>query len=150
MKWFPDVSSEDGARDALKSGSFGALFAAGLTAIGLAGFLYGMKIATPIYGQGETLEASSSQAENIAVAIGIGLEMVLFLVCAWRFRQGKGRYLGCIALLAIAFEVVNKLMTGMPNVGFLLMFAAVMAGLFNGVRGAWALPRIRASDGEQA
>jgi hypothetical protein len=140
-RWWPAVSTQEGARAALKAGSYGAMFSALLTAIGFALFLYGVSMATPIYGKNEKLVSTSSQLENISSGTGIAIEAMFLLYCAWRFRNGKGRYIGILAVIVMSLEMLNKLLMGMPNLGSFLMFSVILVALVNGVRGAWALPK---------
>lgn len=150
-KWYPTVSTEEGAREALKAGMIGALFATGTAAIGLAVFLYGIQMPAPLFGEGETSGLTTSTIENVGSTIGIVVELLIFLFCAWRFKIGKGRYIGIVAAAFMAIEIANKVLIGKPNAGFLLMFAAIMLGLINGIRGAWAIPKLlRQSSGSEA
>lgn len=127
-KWFPEVYDHEGADAALRGGVYGALGFAAMLIIGMAMLQFAGTLPAP----GEPIQRSG------AALIGIGVELALVLVCAWRFKNGKGLIWGLAIVALFALEIIGKLMAGVFGVVWLLFYAAIGAGLINGVRGAWA------------
>lgn len=128
--WFKDVTEYDGAVSATKNGMFAALGFAAMTAIGL-GFV---AVAGGLPGQ-----TSTNGAARYAAMAGILIEMAVILFAAWRFRLGKGLIIGIIILALFTFEVVVKLLNGTAGLVWFVAYFAILLGLVNGIRGAWAL-----------
>jgi hypothetical protein len=132
-KYFPDVSTTEGAQGAAKAGVFGALaFSAtillGLVFVVAAGGLPGMNKTTP----------DSLPSE----VVGIMMELVVVLVAAWRFHQQKGLIIGSIILLMFVGESIFKIVSKSTNIGWIIFYIAVATALVNGVRGAWAFRQL--------
>ena len=131
-KWFPEVDDHDGADAALKGGFIGALGFAAMLVIGMAVLQFAGALPAP----GQPIQNSTG------ALVGIAIELALVLVAAWRFKIGKGLVWGPAILLLFALELVSKLLAGGFGVAWILFYAAIGAGLINGVRGAWAKRRL--------
>jgi hypothetical protein len=68
----------------------------------------------------------------------MAVEMAVILIAAWRFKIGKGLVWGAVTLLFFVIELITKLTSGLGHFGWIFFYAAVGAGLINGMRGAWA------------
>ena len=126
--WFKDVSDYDGARGATKNGMIAALGFAAMLALGA--FVLAM---------GALPGQEADPAARYAGVAVIGVEVVVALLAAWRFRSGKGAILGAILLLLFVGEIAFKLTQGFAGIVWYLVYLAVFLGLVNGIRGAWAL-----------
>ena len=127
-RWFPQVDDHEGADAALKGGYVAALFFAGSIGLGIAWLVFSG--ATP---------GSRTPVNSLAGAlIGIAVELAVVLIAAWRFKTGKGLVWGTVALVLFVLEIVTKFENGSAGVFWWFFYAAVAAGLVNGVRGAWA------------
>jgi uncharacterized membrane protein YjfL (UPF0719 family) len=126
-KWFPDVDDQEGVNEALKLGYFGAIAFAVMIGLGMVFLLFAGHLPGEIDGD--------SKAAGI---VGIGIEMVVALIAAWRFKNGKGLVWGSVVLLMFVVEIALKIGNGSTNVGWFIAYAAIAMALVNGIRGAWA------------
>jgi hypothetical protein len=132
--WFKDVETYEGARSAARSGMFASLAFAAMVGIGLAVLLSG---------NGAMIGLEPQDLDPVARYVTIGFvlaELGVALLAAYRFRLGKGLIPGSATLLIFLLEIVMKLLSG-PFLGILsyIIYLAVLLGLANGLRGAWAL-----------
>lgn len=130
LKFWHDVTVIEGAQAALDGGRFSALFAAALAALGILAVLAGAGMKGV---DGKVLD------QDIPTILGIAVEAVFFVWCAWRFHAGKGSFAGPVACALFGFEAMFKIISGQGNFGYALMWVAVLVGLLNGTRGAWAV-----------
>ena len=130
-KWFPDVSTQEGIQSALKNGTYGALGHAASLGIG---FIF--TVVT------RHLPAANEPAMDgaglVGALVGIGFEIVLALVAAWRFNNGKGLIWGSVTILVFLLEMFGKFSAGTTSVGWIFFWIGIGTGLLNGIRGAWA------------
>lgn len=126
-KWFPDVSDAEGINEARKVGLFGTLAFAAMIVIGVAVLLITNR--TPV------MDQSASPAGALVV---MGAELAFVLFVAWRFKEGKGAYVGPLLVILYLVEIVAKVASGTTNIGWMIAYAAIFVGLINGVRSAWA------------
>lgn len=128
-KWFPDVSNYAGAKKALNGGVYACLVFAAMNVLGI--------VLTIFTGK---LPSSGEAVTQLGGAIfGILVEMSLALAAAWRFKKEKGLVWGSLVLVLFALEIFMKFTSGTTNVGWVIFYAAIFAGLVNGLRGAWAV-----------
>ena len=133
MKWIMGVDSLDDAKKATKSGMYGALAFAALSVLGVAFSVW----------SGLDTNGGSIGDEKVGYLVGASFEVLLALFAAFRFYRGKGWLIGAIVTVLFVAEVAAKLLGGVrPNIGFLVMDAAIIAMLWNGIRGAWATKRL--------
>jgi chromate transport protein ChrA len=130
MIWFPDVSTEQGARRGIEGAAFAALALAAPSAY-LLGFL---ALRGSVPGVGDEFPARFT-----ALA---ALELVFCLLCAWRFSQGRGQVIGCAAMLVSLFNMVVLMQAGFPKVIALFYAGWIIVSMVNGIRGSVALARI--------
>lgn len=121
----------ESTRKALNAGVFSALVFAGMNVLGIVFVLAAKEL--PSTGEAVT--------DTVGSVIGIVLEAAFALVTAWRFKNGKGLLLGSLLVAVFAGEVFLKFVSGTTNGGWLFFYAAVLIGLLNGIRGAWAARR---------
>jgi hypothetical protein len=70
----------------------------------------------------------------------LGLELGVTLLAAYRFSLGKGLIPGAITLALFVLEIVLKLVQGtIPGIIWWIAYFAIVMGLINGLRGAWAM-----------
>jgi len=135
-KWFPVVSNYEGALDALKAGKFACLAFAAMILLG----------AIILVGTGRLPSTGDSASMPTAALFGIFVELGIVLFTWLRFRDGKGLVSGIAALGLFLFEIYAKVSSGTTNAGWLLMYAAILSGLVNGIRGAWAIRNLSPED----
>lgn len=127
-KWFPDVSTYDGVRGASNGGFYACLAFAVMNVLGLVALLL----------SGQRMLIGQDTPANPGAIIGVLFELTLIMAAAWRFKRGNGLVIGSIVLLVFTLEIVVKIATGTTSPPWFLLYAAVFAGLINGIRGAWA------------
>ncbi|MEJ5976582.1 hypothetical protein WG901_08050 [Novosphingobium sp. PS1R-30] len=127
-KWFPDVGSPAGVKSALNGGFYACLAFAGMNLLGLALLLFA----------GRMPSSGKVVSEVASAGIGIFIEMSFILFAAWRFRKAKGLIAGSAVGLLFAFEIFAKVVSGTARGGWFVVYVAVLIGLINGLRGAWA------------
>jgi len=70
----------------------------------------------------------------------LGAELGVTLLAAYRFSMGKGLIPGSITLALFLLEIVLKLIQGtIPGLLWWVAYFAIIMGLINGIRGAWAM-----------
>jgi hypothetical protein len=124
FRWFPEVDDNEGIEKALKAGFIAELVFAATIALGI----------TVVLVTGRYPGAQGSSDPSFLV--GMVVELAVVLVAAWRFKIGKGLVWGAVTLVLFALEIIEKLASG--HIGWMLFYAAIAAGLINGMRGAWA------------
>lgn len=126
-KWFPDINDEAGVKEALKLGRLGTF-----------GFMFSLLVGIGfLYFSDDPARAGLPVEDKVASIIGVSLEFLLVLWCAWRFHTGKGLFIGCFVVALHAAELANKLITMTTNIGWVVFHVAILVALINGVRGAW-------------
>ncbi|WP_095012581.1 hypothetical protein [Tsuneonella mangrovi] len=128
-QWFPDVSEYEGAKKALNGGFYACLAFAAMNVLGIVFIMLAAK--NPSSGEAVT--------QMTGAIFGVLVELTIVLIAAWRFKREKGLIWGTLALLLFALEVFMKVAGGTTNVGWIFFYAAIFAGLANGLRGAWAI-----------
>jgi hypothetical protein len=120
-----------GAENATRSGMYGALGYAGLlvlTAVLLFADLAGIPFSRLDGG-----------AQTVILGL-LGAELGVTLLAAYRFSMGKGLIPGSITLALFLLEIVLKLIQGtIPGLLWWVAYFAIIMGLINGIRGAWAM-----------
>ena len=125
-RWFPEVDNQKGIQRALKSGVVGALVFTAMIVLGIIAAIF------------EGRSPGSQSALTIPEVIGMMIELVVVLITAWRFKIGKGLIWGSVTLLVFLIEQIEKVEAGAARIGWIFFYAAIAAGLINGLRGAWA------------
>jgi hypothetical protein len=127
--WLKDVEDYDGAVSATRNGMIAALAFAAM--IGLGAILLGAGVEMP---------NQPADPDGLPFQfVGIGIEAAVVLFAAWRFKIRKGWVAGSIALLLFLIEIGMKLSDGFAGIFWYVMYLAILVGLVNGIRGAWAL-----------
>lgn len=133
-KWFPDVDDPEGLSKARNAGVIGAIAFATMICVGMGLLLFMGRM--PVSGDHPT---------GVEFPLGgMIVELVLVAIAAWRFRIGKGLVWGSFILFTFVLEIVGKVASGTTNIGWFFFYAAVGAGLINGIRAAWATKNLPA------
>lgn len=76
-----------------------------------------------------------------AVVLGLlGLELGVAALAAYRFSMGKGLIPGAITLGVFLLNLAISLINGsIPGIIWWVVYIAIIIGLINGLRGAWAM-----------
>lgn len=119
--WKPDLTTEDGALGAAQLGGYACYVAAALAGLNLF-WLIG---------------AALTSALGMVVTILVLVQMGLFAFTGFRMSSGKGAILGIIVALLLLFNLLNALAP--LNVGGLIVNVILLAAMFNGIRGAFAV-----------
>lgn len=136
QKWFPDVTTVDGAAAGAKSGLIAALAVVAIYSIGL--YL--------ILTTGGLPGNPTSPSDAVPALVSLVIEIAVGLGTVWRFRQRKGLVIGTIFTSMFALEVAFRLSAGMVGPGWLILYAAIAIGLVNGIRAAWAVRKFDRAD----
>ena len=131
MALWKEIEDYSDAQAAARSGMFGALGFAGLLVLSTV-LLFADLAGIPF----TRLDGGSQ-----LVILGImAAELGVTLLAAYRFNLGKGLIPGSITLGLFILEIVLKLVQGtIPGIIWWFAYAAIIFGLINGLRGAWAL-----------
>lgn len=132
--WSSDLSTQDAAEGATSVAALACFIMAGLCVLtGL--FMTGM--------------LAGSTPEQVSYAfIGLGIELVVFLIAGLRFRAGKGFVWGIAAALILLLELLVKL-AALAIPGMIINGIALIV-IINGIRGAAAMRRGFQDPEEQA
>jgi len=120
-----------GAENATRSGMYGALgycavvvFSGVLMTLDLAGVRYSWL-------DGRT------QAFLLAI---LGAQLAVAALAAYRFSMGKGLIPGSITLGVFLLNLLVSVLNGaIPGIIWWIAYGAIILGLINGIRGAWAM-----------
>jgi hypothetical protein len=130
-RWWPDVSDYDEAERATRQGMWASVAFIAMLALGFALTAF-MSDAAP----GGPIDPN----ERALALAGIAVEAAIAMLAAWRFRLGKGWIPGTIVLLLFVIEIAVKLLSGgFLGVFWYVAYFFILAGLANGIRGAFAL-----------
>ena len=127
--WLKDVEDYDGAVSATRNGMFATLAFAAMVVL-----------SAIILGVGGQLPNQPAEPAALPFQLGaVGLEAAIVLFAAWRFWIRKGWIAGSIALLLFLFEIGVKMFDGFAGIFWYVIYLAILVGMVNGIRGAWAL-----------
>ena len=127
--WEADLSTRMGAETATSQAGLACFILAGMAALGAA-FFGGM--------------AGFDTVEGMLIIAIVGLEALLAVIAGFRFRAGKGAFLGIVMAVILVLEMVNKLMIG--QFGGLIINGVMLVIIVQGIRGAFALTGSFADD----
>ena len=131
MPIMKEVEDYSDARAAARSGMFGALGFAGLLVLSTV-LLFSDLAGIPF-------SLLDGRAQFVILGI-MAAELGVTLLAAYRFNMGKGLIPGSLTLALFILEIVLKLVQGtIPGIIWWFAYAAIIFGLINGLRGAWAL-----------
>ena len=120
-----------GAENATRSGMYGALGYAGVVVFG------GVMMVLDLAGIRFSWLDGGTQAFLLAI---LGAELGVAALAAYRFSMGKGLIPGSITLAIFLLNLVISLINGMiPGIIWWIAYGAIIVGLINGIRGAWAM-----------
>ena len=120
-----------GAEAATRSGMYGALgyclvvvFSGVMMVLDLAGIQYSWL-------------DSGTQAFLLGI---LGAELAVAALAAYRFSMGKGLIPGAITLAVFVINLAVSVFNGaIPGIIWWVAYGAIIIGLINGLRGAWAM-----------
>ncbi len=126
--WNVDLTTEDGALSAIQNGTLACFIAGVLTVLG-AIFIYATNGPNP------------ATIASMAIA---AIELVIYIVAGLRFRARKGAAWGSVAAVLMVLEILAKIAT-FTGIAGIVINAALLMAIINGVRGARALGRVNLS-----
>ncbi|HYD12547.1 MAG TPA: hypothetical protein VEC11_06845 [Allosphingosinicella sp.] len=120
-----------GAENATRSGMYGAL--------GYAGVVVFSTILLLLDQAGVQFSWLDGGMQAFLLAI-LGAQLGVAVLAAWRFSMGKGLIPGAITLGVFLLNLIVSVANGaIPGIIWWVAYAAIIIGLINGLRGAWAM-----------
>lgn len=80
--------------------------------------------------------------DKLGSMIGIGVEFLLILLFTWRFSMHLGIVSGILLLALFLLETSLKIVSGTTHAGWMIVYAALILGIVNGLRACFAYKRI--------
>ena len=127
--WLKGLTTRSSARRAARWGGIACLLEAARLTFGMIAYL---------------LVANKPLAVAIAWTVGAGTIPFVVAAAGLRLIMGKGRIVGSIAVLLVAFDVASVGSSGMTaNIAsYVTVSVALLILMINGVRGAFALQSV--------
>jgi len=120
-----------GAENATRSGMYGAL---GYCAVVV---FSGVLMTLDLGGIRFSGLDGGTQAFLLAI---LGAQLAIAALAAYRFSMGKGLIPGSITLGVFLLNLVVSVLNGaIPGIIWWVAYIAIILGLINGIRGAWAM-----------
>jgi cell division protein FtsW (lipid II flippase) len=137
-KWFPKIEDKDIANAMSKQGSYASLVYIGMLILGSAlAYFAGMSASD------RTL---LKEDDIFWQMVGTLVAIPIFLIMAYRIYKGKGWFVSIVFFILFVLEIVAKVIGGTTNVGWIIMYVAVLGMFINGFRGCWYLRSADVSD----
>jgi hypothetical protein len=80
--------------------------------------------------------------DKLGSMIGFSVELLLILLFTWRFSMHLGIVSGILLLALFLLETFLKIVSGTTHAGWMIVYAALILGIVNGLRACFAYKRI--------
>lgn len=137
QKQFSKIEDRETALKFAKEGAVAGLILCLMEVGGLA-FAY--------FGRDPLTGGSVNQDAFNDMLIGTIILLPILLFLCWRIKIGKGYISATLLFCLFLFEVLNKFANGTTNVGWLIFYFFIGAGLINGARACWYLRKLRRAE----